>query len=123
MIVVPDAAAVLTDKLPSFAPVPDQKEMLDKLYASLETDLTMIDVYPALYSHREEELYYRTDHHWTTLGAFYAFSAAAGTLGSSPEDNKNQFYPVTEDFKGTLASRSGYYGQKDTCLLYTSRCV
>lgn len=46
MIVVPDAAAVLTDKLPSFAPVPDQKEMLDKLYASLETDLTMIDVYP-----------------------------------------------------------------------------
>ena len=118
MIVVPYAAAVLTDKLPSFAPVPDQKEMLDKLYASLETDLTMIDVYPALYSHREEELYYRTDHHWTTLGAFYAFSAAAGTLGISPEDNKNQFYPVTEDFKGTLASRSGYYGQKDTISVY-----
>lgn len=40
-----------------------------------------IDVSTELNKHKTEKIYYKTDHHWTTLGAFYAFQAAAPSLG------------------------------------------
>ena len=40
-----------------------------------------ISVYETLREHKEEYLYYRTDHHWTTLGAWYAFLEARQVMG------------------------------------------
>ena len=72
MILVPMAAQVLTDKLPAHAPVTDYTAILQVL-ADAGVDTT--DVLSALAAHSSGNIYYRTDHHWTSLGAYYAYCA------------------------------------------------
>lgn len=74
-ILVPMAAQVLTDKLPAHAPVTDYTAILQVL-ADAGVDTT--DVLSALAAHSSENIYYRTDHHWTSLGAYYAYCAWRG---------------------------------------------
>lgn len=71
-ILVPIAAQVLTDKLPAHAPVTDYTAILQVL-ADAGVDTT--DVLSALAAHSSGNIYYRTDHHWTSLGAYYAYCA------------------------------------------------
>ena len=81
---VPVASQVLTDKLPAFAPAASYEKMLGVLQnAGLQT----IDVKKVLDSHKEESIYYRTDHHWTSLGAYYAYCEWMSRLGrrAAPE--------------------------------------
>ena len=71
-ILVPIAAQVLTDKLPAHAPVTDYTAILQVL-ADAGVDTT--DVLSALAAHSSENIYYCTDHHWMSLGAYYAYCA------------------------------------------------
>lgn len=71
-ILVPIAAQVLTDKLPAHAPVTDYTAILQVL---ADTGVDTTDVLSALAAHSSENIYYRTDHHWTSLGAYYAYCA------------------------------------------------
>ena len=80
MAVIPNAACILADKLPKNAPVRDQSADLTALAGSLQ-GISFLDVSAALSAHTDEQLYYRTDHHWTSLGARYAFEAMAEKLG------------------------------------------
>lgn len=61
-----------------------QKDMIDYLYSRLSKNITCIDAYSALRAHTDEYLYFRTDHHWTALGAYYAYTAFCETLGFAP---------------------------------------
>lgn len=71
--------------------------------ASLPEGVLYIEDFPA-------DSFYRTDHHWTTAGAFSAYRRLAPLLGAEPY-GKEDFTPEVfcEDFRGTLASRSGLY--------------
>ena len=103
---IPSAAAVWQDKLPQGAPTADELAIIDGLYSS--TGASTIDLAGALLEHKGEDLYYRTDHHWTSLGAFYGSNAIFGALGLEPL-NLSDYSPVTvtEDFNGTIFSSSG----------------
>ena len=119
LMLVPDAASVQREKLPAYAPVADQAEQLEKIRSYLEkkeNPVTEIPLYEMLREHREESLYYRTDHHWTTLGARYAYQSAAGQMGLPGAENgaEKKLYPVSDSFQGTLAARSGYRVPDDT---------
>ena len=74
-ILVPMAAQVLTDKLPAYAPVADYATILQVL---TDAGVDWADVLFALAVHSGENIYYRTDHHWTSLGAYYAYCAWCG---------------------------------------------
>ena len=111
LMLVPDAAGVKPEELPPFAPVEDQERQLEEIGAYLGDAVRQIPVYEALREHRDEYLYYRTDHHWTTLGAWYAYQEAAGAMGleaAAGEGTEPPLYPVSDSFEGTLASVSGY---------------
>ena len=74
---VPNAYAVLEDKVPYAFPGINQEEETQRIYQELsQTDeqLTTIDFTEVLKEHQDEYIYYRTDHHWTTLGAYYAYT-------------------------------------------------
>ena len=66
-ILVPVAAQVLADKLPAYAPVADYAAILQVL---TDAGVNTTDVLSALVAHSSENIYYRTDHHWTSLGAY-----------------------------------------------------
>ena len=123
LMLVPDAASVQREKLPAYAPVADQAEQLEEIRSYLEkkeNPVTEIPLYEMLREHREESLYYRTDHHWTTLGARYAYQSVAGQMGLPGAENgeEKKLYPVSDSFQGTLAARSGYRVPDDTIEVY-----
>ena len=71
MMLVPNAANIESDKLPYCAVTEDQDKQFQKIKASLGTAFQWVNVEDTLKKHRAEEIYYHTDHHWTTLGAYY----------------------------------------------------
>lgn len=117
MAVIPNAACILADKLPKNAPVRDQSADLTALAGSLQ-GISFLDVSAALSAHTDGQLYYRTDHHWTSLGARYAFEAMAEKLGIPQPIQNYDTYTVSTTFEGTLASRSGSHAAYDTVELY-----
>ena len=67
--IIPSSSEIWSDRLPAGAPTADEKAIIDNLYDTVQT--YTIDLYSALEAHKDEEIYYRTDHHWTSLGAYY----------------------------------------------------
>lgn len=115
MMIVPNAASVMSDCLPENAPIADQNAYLDSFYNALSTKIHKIDVREAFKNEYEsgKQLYYRTDHHWTTDGARLAFELAAGEMGYDAGEAAFKEYPVTSDFSGTLESKSGFNTKND----------
>ncbi len=105
VMLVPTADNILTDKLPASAPYFDQRVFLQQVKNSIGEE-RVIDVFPTLENHVDEDIYYRTDHHWTSLGAFYGYQEFAKEY-NLPARNYLLKEPVaiTEDFQGTLQSK------------------
>ena len=103
---IPSAAAIWRDRLPDGAPTADELAIIDQLYAT--SAATTIDMAGALAAHSEQALYYRTDHHWTSLGAFYGANAILTAMNMDEialhTDGKRT---VTDQFYGTAFSSSG----------------
>ena len=120
MMLVPDAANVLNHSLPSLANPEDQTQMFSMVRKDLGDSVEWIDVSTELNKHKTEKIYYKTDHHWTTLGAFYAFQAAAPSLGIEGDlSGKYVSYAVSDSFNGMLASKSGVnLGEKEQIDIY-----
>lgn len=108
MLLAPDAATILKEKLPSLATVADQIANISFVKKELGDEIQWVDVAKVMNRYKEEKLYYKTDHHWTTLGAFYAFQEAAEVMGIKADlSSAYASYPVTVDFNGVLAAKSG----------------
>jgi hypothetical protein len=58
----------------------NQRDMISQTYAKMRGVLT-VDAYSALADHSDEYIFFRTDHHWTQLGAYYAYTAFCRTAG------------------------------------------
>lgn len=107
---------VLSDKLPAFAEYFDQKAYIEAIAA--DTD-QVIDVTDILRSHKDEYIYYKTDHHWTTHGAYYAYEAWAKEMGFTPQSREDfAIETATEEFYGTLYSKLGIAKEADSIELY-----
>lgn len=103
---IPGAATVWADRLPEGAPNYDQKLVIDR--AAQSTAAQFIDLYTPLMEHKSEEIFYRTDHHWTSLGAYYGYTGVAGALGLTPVPLTDYVKTtVSTDFYGTVFSSSG----------------
>ena len=104
--IIPSAAEIWADRLPAGAPTADEQAIIDRLYNAVQTHT--VDLSSVLAAHHGEELYYRTDHHWTSLGAYYGYAALMDAMGleAAPLD-ESQKVTVSEDFYGTLYSSSG----------------
>jgi hypothetical protein len=76
-----------------------QKQQIDYIYENL-VGVTPVDAYSVLASHTDEDIYLKTDHHWSQLGAYYASTAFAEALGEPIQ-------PISDYEK---KSREGYVG-------------
>ena len=104
--VIPTSAAIWQDRLPEGAPTADEESVIRELAG--ESRAQTVDIYGALAAHAEEDIYYRTDHHWTSLGAFYGANAILSAMGREPLD-LTDYTPITvsDSFYGTIFSTSG----------------
>ncbi len=84
----------------------DEKDMIESCYNELSS-VTPINIYNALKEHDSEYIYYRTDHHWTSLGAYYAYQSAGAELGYTPYELKDfTKETASTEFQGTLFSKT-----------------
>lgn len=116
---VPSAAEVWKDKLPSGAVTWNQTAYLKR--AGKKAGVSTVDFLSVLKSHAAEDIYYRTDHHWTTLGAYYGYTAVMKTLGREGDTQPSSaFHPetVSRSFDGTLYSKSGIHWLKPDSIQY-----
>ena len=121
LMLVPTAVTIYSDKLPDHAPTSNQLETASAIYDG--SGIPAIDCTDWLYDGASQgQLYYRTDHHWTTLGAYYGYLAYCDTKGLTPVSLESlTAQTVTEEFAGTLYSKVNDYGHiKDTITIYTN---
>lgn len=120
VMLVPDAASILNGSLPSFASVEDQRQMFSMVERGLGDSVNWVDVYSILNSRKTEKLYYKTDHHWTTQGAFYVFRETAAGFGIEGDVSDDYVsYTVTDSFNGVLAAKSGVgLSEKESIEIY-----
>lgn len=109
-MLVPTQAEIYKDELPANAPNQDQRKYIDNVYDRL-AKINMIDVYGTLSSSSNEYIYYRTDHHWTTKGAYYAYLTASKKMDF--EAHTEDYYDHSHnsnDFRGSFYSKTLYNG-------------
>lgn len=110
VMIVPTSAEIYSSSNPNI----NQKDGIDKIYSEFSAEnIITLDAYTSLNSHKDDYIYYRTDHHWTTLGAYYVYSTTLYDMGFTPVswDNYNIEH-ASSDFKGTLYSKTLYDGVK-----------
>jgi len=117
---IPSAAQIWSDRLPAGAPTADEASIIRDLYFA--TGANTVDLAGALSSHSGEDIYYRTDHHWTSLGAFYGANALLEAMGMPPLNLDDYTRTtVTDQFYGTIFSSSGVrWVQPDSIHTYVS---
>lgn len=109
---IPSAAEIQSEKLPVFAQISDEQGLINDAYSDME-NVVCADIYGALNAHDDEYIYYRTDHHWTTYGAYLAYTELCGRMGITPAPYN--VIQISDSFFGTLYSRSGVrFVEKDT---------
>ena len=119
VMMVPSKTFTLGNYLPAFAETYNENIFYNKLGKKLPENV-LIDIYGILSQHADENIFYRTDHHWTTQGAWYGYSAynAACGIDGSVAEAKKELKKVSNDFLGTTFSKINMYSQKDEISIY-----
>ena len=113
-IAVPEKYSVMSNHLPANHYDVNDVSILLQIQSKLSSNIQYIDAYQALLNHQKEAVYYKTDHHWSALGAYYTYSAYLASKQQQPS------FPLTpelvkDDFKGTLYAKSKafWYGSDE----------
>lgn len=106
--IVPNSYGILTEQLPIGTPNINQKEYLEQYKTKLNLQgefASYLDVSDTLEAHKKEDIYYHTDHHWTTLGAYYAYEAFCKEKGMAPVSFESIEKKERNEFYGTYYSK------------------
>lgn len=102
-----NGGVLLSDARQQELHVSDQRESIRYIYSRMAEDIKTVEVFDTLRAHVDEYIYFHTDHHWTALGAYYAYTQYAAAAGLTPH-TLEQFEKVEyPNFLGTYYSVSG----------------
>ena len=119
VMVAPAASSIYPERVPAHAPLLQEESYLSQIQAAVEqAGGVYLPLKDALSAHKDEYIYYRTDHHWTTLGAYYAYSELCGALGLEPFDRAVHTAVDVPDFYGTFYSRARTWNAQPDTLTY-----
>ncbi len=118
LMMVPTAVSICSDNLPDNTPASaSQDRIIDRIYSEVSDKITTIDTASVLKSEwdadKDNRLYYRTDHHWTTYGAYAGYKAYCEETGFSAIPLSDYTATtVSENFRGTIYSKLNdpYFG-------------
>lgn len=88
-----------------------QKSMFQLCKDNLGENVTYVDAYSVIEKHTDEYIYFRTDHHWTHLGAYYAYTALCKEVGFEPVNRDDFATGQWENFVGSLYTYVANYPQ------------
>ena len=118
-VLVPNSSYVYSEYLPEYLETDNQRKLISYVHKQINDDSILWPATAKLLKSQAQnnQLYYKTDHHWTTRGAYLIFKEIALAWGLEKDekaiDKKFSFYEVSDSFEGTLASTSGVHDSKD----------
>jgi alginate O-acetyltransferase complex protein AlgJ len=125
-LLAPNSVGMYPERLPWMAEAYSQRELNKWIGGRLDGGLTFLDGF-AFLDHGDTEskqddrqLFYRTDHHWTTYGAYLAYRAYAESMGWKPLTEEDfHIRTVTNSFLGSYHTKGQYGGlQPDAIEVY-----
>lgn len=109
-LLAPTAIEIYQEKVPKYVSTLSQKETIFYIAEKQSPKIEMINVFEPLLNAKDQQIYFKTDHHWTMRGAYYAYVAAAKQMNFEPlSQNDFQIETVSESFRGTLYSKATAY--------------
>lgn len=110
LALAPNAVSIHEDLLPAFAVTANQAEWMHWISSHLSDSVSFCDLTEPLSKMADngEQVYYRTDHHWTSAAAYACLPAVADALGISVSTAYTPLL-VCDTFSGSLAAKSGYH--------------
>jgi hypothetical protein len=123
-LLVPSKSTVLKEKLPLYAPTIDEEYIVDRLESSLSKNMELINLIEIL-NEKSNGIYYKTDHHWTSKGAFYAYEYYMKQIGKEPlKEEDFLIEKVADDFYGTNYRKANFYlGLPDEIYIYNPKNI
>jgi len=120
-LLAPTSIGLYPERLPWLAPSYPQKQVHQFISDHMKNKLTLIDGFDFLSEHAPEPIYYRTDHHWTTYGAYLAYKAYADQKGWHALQQRDfEITTVSNSFLGSYHTRGQFSGiVPDTIQVYT----
>ena len=107
-VVVAPVSAMVIDNESVKARIPDQGKIMDDMAALADPSVNFVDTYSEMYAHRNEYLFFKSDHHWTARGAYYAYRAFAESRGLTPTALDDFDYKIINDsYHGSMYSFTG----------------
>lgn len=88
-----------------------QWDMIQLCKENLNSNVTFVDAYSVLAQHTNEYIYFRTDHHWTHQGAYYAYTALCKSAGFTPVSQSEFATGQWDNFVGSLYTYTSSYAQ------------
>lgn len=108
-MIVPNGFGVcLDEEVQKSVGASNQRDAIDYIYSRLDPKVQTVSVFDKLKKHNSEYIYFNTDHHWTALGAYYAYEEFCRKKGIQPHD-LSEFEEKT--FDGFLGSFYAYSNQ------------
>jgi hypothetical protein len=83
-----------------------EKANIDYLYSMVGGAVQTVNAYEQIGRHRDEYIQFNTDHHWTGLGAYYAYLAFAQSAQFEPLPLASLIKKEIPNFLGTLYYRT-----------------
>lgn len=118
-LLVPNSSYVYSDYMPKYLEMSDQRVLIRSVHNQIKNDSVLWPGAAKLLKDNADktQLYYKTDHHWTTRGAYLMFRELCLSWGfekTAKDINKNfEFHKISTTFEGTLASTSGVHDTQD----------
>lgn len=120
VMIAPTTYTVYSENLPMYVDTNKELEALDYFVSRLDSSIVNIPLVNSLREHKNEYIYYNTDHHWTTLGAYYGYVEFCKYYDID-EIKYSDFEKeiVSNSFYGTLFSKGNFtYAKPDSITLY-----
>ncbi len=107
MIIPTSMAITLPDQYKNTTKTSDQKKAIEYMYSNISSNVVKIDSYTTLENHKNEYIYFRTDHHWTALGAYYSYRELMAAKGVTPAELTDFKEYKFDGFLGSFYTESG----------------
>lgn len=113
---IPNSIEINKEKLPDFVKVPNQKQIIQQMNDLLEEKINkvqLIDLLEESSKNKELQLYFKTDHHMTSLGSFLVYQKISKSMGIQTKDLKEYTrIELSKEFLGTFDSKAQIIGQE-----------
>jgi len=102
-MIVPNSFGVILDpKVQEKLASSGMDQAIAYSYSLMDKRVNTVNVFDALSAHKKEYIYFRTDHHWTQLGAYYAYQEYCKSMGYSTKPLSDYQKLDFPEFYGTF---------------------